>query len=360
MTGFDIAESRRFGRIDQTVSVAGFGSVALGNMGKEMAPETAGALIRHALDAGVRLFDTAPMYGHGLAEYRLAAQLMERPRESYVLVTKVGRTLHPAPPGSFDTGPWTRTPPMRMEFDYSYDGVMRQVEDSLQRMGVDHFDALLVHDIDRWTHGADQPQRFREALDGAFPALEALRDQGVVNAIGLGVNEVDVCLAAAHAVDIDCVLIAGTYSLLDQEADRELLPLCVQRGIAVINGRVFGSGILATGAGAGARYNYGSPDEATTLRVRRLEDVCERHGVELGAAAVQFAAANPAISNVCIGAGSVEQQQRNYDWFGASIPAAFWDELKAAGLLDGAAAVPGGTPIAPPARNGREEPENVR
>lgn len=340
MATYRVSDQRKFGRMDWSSTLLGFGSVALGNMGKVMSSGDAHDLVRHAWDSGVRLFDTAPMYGHGLAEYRLADELIDRSRDSYVLITKVGRTLHPAAKGTFDTGPWLETPPMRMEYDYSYDGVMRQVEDSLQRMATDHFDVLLVHDIDRFTHGDDQPRRFQEAIDGAFKALLSLRDQKMVSAIGLGVNEVDVSIAAAQAVDIDCMLIAGTYSLLDHHANDELLPLCESRGIAVINGRVFGSGILATGTQTGARFNYAPAAEDMLARVREFEEVCNRYDVPLGAVAIQFAAAHPGISNVCLGAGNVQQQEQNCRWLEQQIPGDLWGELRAVALLDASVPTP--------------------
>lgn len=343
MGSLHVTDQREFGRSGWSTSLAGFGSVALGNMGKVMATDTARTLVRHAWDSGVRLFDTAPMYGHGLAEYRLADELMDRARNDYTLITKVGRTLHPAPKGTFDAGPWLQTPPMRMEYDYSYDGVMRQVEDSLQRMGTDRFDVLLVHDTDRWTHGDRYRQRFQEAVDGAFKALLSLREQKIVSAIGIGVNEVDICIAAANAADIDCMLIAGTYNLLDQQANDELLPLCRDRGIAVINGRVFGSGILATGTQHGARFNYAAATAELVAKVQPIEDVCRSYDVPLGAAAVQFAAAHPSIANVCLGAGSVEQQNQTYSWLEQDIPADLWNELAATGLLDSRLPTPADT-----------------
>lgn len=333
MNRLAISNRKTFGRVDLDVTEVGFGSVALGNLGRRVSGDDAHALVRHAWDRGVRFFDTAPMYGHGLAEYRLAAELIERNRDDYVLVTKVGRTLTPAHKGTFDHAPWVDTPPLRMDYDYSYDGVMRQVEQSLHRMGTDHFDALLVHDIDRWTHGVEQQQRFKEAMEGAFPALIELRDQGVVTAIGAGVNDVDVCVAVAEAVDIDCLLIAGMYTLLDQEADREILPLCHSRGIAVINGRVFGSGILATGSSSSARFDYAPATRDVVRRVQAIEEVCSAHSVQLGAAAIQFAAAHPAVTSVCLGASSVAQQQQNYSWVDAEIPDSFWQDLAQSGLV---------------------------
>ena len=190
--------ARPFGRINTEVSLAALGTVALGNMGVAVSDAQSRAVIESAWQGGVRLFDTAPMYGHGLAEYRLAEELRSKPRNSYFLVNKVGRTLTPGAPAS--SAPWVDTPPFSIAFDYSYDGVLRQVEESLQRMGASHFDALLVHDIDRFTHGNEQPRRFREAVEGAFRALVRLRDEGVTRAIGVGANENDVCLETLSQV----------------------------------------------------------------------------------------------------------------------------------------------------------------
>ncbi|MCW2794190.1 MAG: Pyridoxal 4-dehydrogenase [Nocardioides sp.] len=311
----------------------GFGSVALGNMGRAMPADEARAVVNHAWDAGVRLFDTAPMYGHGLAEYRLGGELFNRDRDECTLVTKVGRRLVPAPQGSFDPAPWVSTPSMALEYDYSYDGVLRQVEDSLQRMGTDRFDVLLVHDVDRFTHGDEQPAVFEDAVDGAFRALVSLREQGVVRAIGIGVNEVDVCVDAISAVDIDCVLIAGALSLLDQQAAVELFPLCLERGVAVLNGRVFGSGILATGARPDARFEYSPAPASVVERVRAMETVCREHGVPLGAAAVQFAASHPAVTNVCVGFRTVAQQAQCFAWLEHEIPDDVWRQLAEEGHL---------------------------
>lgn len=336
MPTYTVGDRRRFGRLDWSTTLMGFGSVALGNMGRPVRADDARALVRHAWDQGVRLFDTAPMYGHGLAEYRIGEELRDVDRAAYTLVTKVGRRLTPAPRGSFDPAPWVSTPPMRLDFDYSYDGVLRQVEDSLQRMGTDRFDVLLVHDADRFTHGADQPTVFKEAVDGAFRALVSLREQGVVRAIGIGVNEVDVCVDAVNAVDLDCLLIAGAYSLLDQQAIVELFPLCLERGVAVLNGRIFGSGVLATGARPDARFEYGPVPAEVAERVRAIEAVCHEHDVPLGAAAVQFSAGHPAVTNVCVGFRSVAQQAQCFAWLEHEISDDFWRQLADEGLLPAA------------------------
>ena len=312
----------------------GFGTVPLGNFGKAMSPDDARTLIQSAWNDGVRFFDTAPMYGHGLAEYRLMDFLINKKRDDYQLVTKVGRTLRPTKPGTFDSAPWVDTPPFKIEFDYSYDGVMRQVEHSLQRLGTYYLDIVLIHDTDRWTHGNEYQARFDEAVEGAAKALVKLRDEKVIKAIGFGVNEVDVCLNALDRVDVNAFLIAGTYTLLNQSAGHELLPRCQELGVGVINGRVFGSGILATGSTAGAKFDYSIAPSDIIAKVQKFEEVCILYGVSLGAAAIQFAQRGPAIANVCIGSRNISQQTESYQWFEESIPDEFWRVLKEKQLIE--------------------------
>lgn len=329
-----ISERVKFGGQNWDSTIMGFGTVPLGNFGKPMDSSAAHNLIQRAWDDGVRFFDTAPMYGHGLAEYRLKHFLLNKKREDFQLVTKVGRTLVPAKPGTFESAPWVDTPPFKIEFDYSYDGVMRQVEDSLQRLGTYYLDVVLIHDTDRWTHGNDYQARFKEAVAGAAKALMKLRDEKVVKAIGFGVNEVDVCLNALDHVDVNAFLIAGTYTLLNQSAGRELLPRCQDLGVGVINGRVFGSGILATGSSIGAKFDYAVAPKEIVTKVQKIEEVCKTYGVSLGAAAIQFAARGPAIANVCIGSRTIEQQSEIGAWFEQSIPEEFWKDLKKKQLIE--------------------------
>lgn len=325
---------RRFGRVGFPVTLAGYGATLIGNLGRAMDNATAHTLVDDAWERGVRFYDTAPLYGHGLSEHRLGHALFPRDRQEYVLSTKVGRRLHPAPRGTFSTGSWVDTAPFRADFDYSYDGVMRQLEDSLQRLCADRIDVLLIHDCDVWTHGpAAQPQRFREAMTGAYPALARLRDEGVVRAIGLGVNETAVCLAALQEADLDCLLLAGRYTLLEQDPLDDLLPLCQERGVAVVLGGVFNSGILATGGVDAARHNYTRASPDVLRRVHRFDAVCRRYGVPLGAAAVQFVAAHPSVVNVCLGARSIAQQKANQAAFRHPIPPTLWAELKSLKLI---------------------------
>lgn len=327
-------EQRRFGRAGFPVTLAGVGGSQVANLSSAISNEQADALIDDAWAHGVRAFDTAPLYGHGLGEHRYGHNLSRRPRDEYVLSTKVGRRLYPASAGSFTSGSWVDPAPFRWETDYSYDGVMRQVEDSLQRLCTDRVDILLVHDIDVRNHGVEgQRERFREVVEGAYPALVVLRETGIARAIGLGVNEAEVCVEALDEIDLDCFLLAGRYTLLEQDPLDDLLPMCEERGVALILGGVFNSGILAKGPLDGSRYDYRTAPARIVQRVSAITEVCVVHGVPLAAAALQFAAAPRAVANLCLGARSVEQQQENYRNLAWEIPPQFWADLRAAGLV---------------------------
>jgi D-threo-aldose 1-dehydrogenase len=334
------SDSRRFGRVDLDVTAFAFGTAPVGNIFREIDEETSAAMFRRAWDAGVRFFDTAPMYGHGLSELRAGHALRWRPRDSFVLSTKVGRLLRPAPRAAIDFAPWINAAPFVMEFDYSYDGTMRSFEDSLQRLALERVDIVFIHDIDVFTRGPDQPEVFRQAMDGCWRALERLRDEKVVKAIGVGVNEWEVCLEALRQRDFDCFLLAGRYTLLEQDALDAFLPLCEARGAAVLVGGGFNSGILATGAKPGAKYNYAPAPESIMDKVARIEAVCAEFGVPLRAAALQFVVAHPAVPSFCAGTRTVAQLEQNLAWFGHPIPAEFWAALKARGLLREDAPVP--------------------
>ena len=330
----DPAKKRRFGRVDLDVTLMGYGAAPIGNIFRPVAEEEAAAMIHAAWNAGVRYFDTAPMYGHGLSEARLGAGLRWYPRHEYVVSSKVGRLLAAAPRKEIEFAPWVDGLPFRMRFDYSYDGAMRSIEDSLQRLGLEHIDIAFIHDCDVFTHGPQhQPGRFREAMDGAWRALDRLRSEGVLKAIGVGVNEWQVCLEALRQRDFDCFLLAGRYTLLEQEALDEFLPLCEERGAAVVLGGGYNSGILATGAVPGVKYNYGPAPEPILERTRRIEAVCARHGVPLKAVALQFVLAHPAIPTNIPGTRTVAQMEENLSVFRTEVPAALWDELKREGLI---------------------------
>lgn len=323
----------KFGRVDLKVTPFGFGTAPIGNIFREIDEETSDAMIQHAWDAGVRYYDTAPMYGHGLAELRTGHSLRWKERDEFVLSSKVGRILKPARKQDIDYAPWTNAGRFTMHFDYSYDGTMRAFEDSLQRLNLEYMDICFIHDIDVFTRGDEQPEVFKAAMDGSWKALSKLRDEGVAKAIGVGVNEWQVCQAALEQRDFDCFLLAGRYTLLEQESHDSFLPLCEARGAAVVVGGGFNSGILATGAVDGAKYNYAPAPAEIMDRVRKIEAVCADFDVPLPAAALQFVVAHPAIPTFMAGTRTVAQLDQNLKWFSHPIPNDFWATLKSRGLL---------------------------
>jgi D-threo-aldose 1-dehydrogenase len=268
--------------------------------------------------------------------------LRQLPRESFVLSTKVGRWLEPLRPGASRAG-WRKG---GLEFlptyDLSHDGVMRALEQSHCRLGLAAIDVVLIHDVDLVTHGGREAfeQRRREALEGAYPALARLREDGVIKAVGIGVNEVEPSLRFARDADLDCILLAGRYTLLEQGALDELLPLCVEKQIGILVGGPYNSGILATGPGEGTTYDYRAAPPEVLERVRRIDAVCRRHGIALAAAALQFPLAHPAISALIPGAVSRAEVLQNVEHLRVEVPADLWTELKHEGLLHGQAPVP--------------------
>jgi D-threo-aldose 1-dehydrogenase len=316
-----------------TFTALGFGGAPIGNFNGVFGEDDALAMVDQSWRQGVRYFDTAPGYGNGLSEHRLGQALRRVDRADVVVSTKVGRTLTPTRGAPTANGEYLDAPPFVADFDYTYDGVMRAVEQSMQRMLTDHFDALFIHDCDRYTHGASQPEYFRQALVSAFPALESLRDQGVVKAIGFGVNETDVMTEAVKVTDADLCLLAGRYSLLEQEPLDQLLPMCEERGVGIVLGGVYNSGVLATGPVKGARFNYAPAPPDVLARVRAIDEVCRRHDVPIAAAALQFAYAHPAVTSICLGARNADQQARNAELFERTVPEGLWDELRGATLI---------------------------
>lgn len=339
---YGIGATRRIGRTALEVPILGLGGAPLGDLYERIPPERAYATIEAAWAGGVRLFDTAPLYGHGLSEHRFGHVLRTKPRASYVLSTKVGRWLEPHDPATLDRGQWAGGLPMRWVYDYSYDGTMRAIDQSFQRLGIERIDILLVHDVDIWSHGSREAyeRRYREVLDGAWRALAGLRAQGVVAAIGMGVNEVEPCLRLAHDADPDVFLLAGRYTLLEQGGLGDLLPLAERKGFSFLLGGPFNSGILATGPVPGAKYNYKDAPPEIVERVRRIEAVCRRHGVPLPAAAIQFPLGQKSIAAIVPGAVRPEEVTRNLELMRTPIPRALWAELETEGLLRPGCPVP--------------------
>jgi D-threo-aldose 1-dehydrogenase len=311
----------------------GFGGAPLGNLYARVEPAAALDTVRAGWEMGLRYFDTAPHYGHGLSEHRIGHVLRELPRGQFVLSTKVGRLLSPDPAAPESQHGYVGGLPFVQRFDYSYDGALRSLEDSLQRLGLARVDIVYIHDLGRDTHGEEQPRRFRQAMEGAYPALERLRAAGAVRAIGLGVNEWQVCRDALAHGDFDLFLLAGRYTLLEQPALAELMPLCQARGVGIVVGGPFNSGILATGAAAGARYDYGPAPREVVAKVAGIEAICRRYDVPLRAAALRFPLGHPAVVSVIPGARSAGEVRENVGLMRRPIDPALWEEIKAEGLL---------------------------
>lgn len=327
----------RLGNGGLTFTELGFGTAPLGNLYKAISDEDARATLDAAWDGGVRYFDTAPLYGLGLSETRLNAFLRGKPRDEYVLSTKVGRLMQQcAPEHRTGIGKWFEVPQRREQFDYSYDGIMRSVEHSFSRLGVDRIDILYAHDLCVFSHGSKEASDARiEEFFGArgYDAMVSLRDQGMIRAIGGGINEWEVCQTLAERGDFDLFLLAGRYTLLEQEALNSFLPLCQARGIGIVTGGPYNSGILATGAKPGAFYNYDPAPQEIIDRVNAIETVCNDHGVRMVDAAFQFPLRHPTHVAVIPGGQAVTETRSNLAAAQAEIPTALWSDLKAKGLL---------------------------
>ena len=319
-----------------TFTEHGFGTAPLGNLYRAISDDEADAILAMAWDSGLRYFDTAPLYGLGLSETRLNRFLRDKPRESYVLSTKIGRLLQPVPEDQRE-GPdkWFDVPARKLVYDYSYDGVMRSLEASFARLGVNRIDILFAHDLDLFTHGSEEVRSAhrRTFMEGGYKALLKLRDEGVIAAFGAGLNEWQGAEWLAERGDFDLFLLAGRYTLLEQEALVSFLPLCQRRGIGIILGGPYNSGILATGAVPGAYYNYDPAPQAVLDRVARLEQICADHQTRLLDAAFQFPLMHPSVLSVIPGGQGVGEMTSNIAASRAEIPPALWQDLKANGLM---------------------------
>jgi D-threo-aldose 1-dehydrogenase len=331
---------RVLGRTGLEVSALGFGTAPLGDLFTHLDDATTIATAERAFELGINLLDTSPHYGRGLAEHRCGTAIRRVPRQEVVLCTKVGRWMD-AFHAPNDASGFVGGQPHRAVIDYSYDGTMRSVKQSLLRLSTDRLDLLLIHDVDVWTHGAEAIEdRFREAMTGAYVALDKLRGEGVVAGIGIGVNEAEMCVRFAQAGTFDTMLLAGRYSLLEQPALTQFLPLAEKQGIGVLLGGVFNSGILATGAVPGAKYNYKDAPPDVLAKVTKIQRVCDAHGVALPTAALHFALGHPAVASVVLGAQNPQEVERNVAALASPVPSALWADLKAQNLLDRDAPVP--------------------
>ncbi|WP_211097975.1 aldo/keto reductase [Ahrensia kielensis] len=336
-------EKRRLGKTDLTLSALGLGTAGLGELFEPVDDVVAQSVLQSAWDGGCRYFDTSPFYGHGQAEIRIGRALYRRERDNFILSTKVGRLLRrPKKPASFVADQWVGALPFEITFDYSYDGIMRSVEDSYLRLGMNHIDILLIHDLDSWFHpDADTLKMHRKVLlTSGWKALEELKRSGVIGAFGAGLNDRETMRWYLDHLDVDCFLLALRYSLLEHEVLHNEFPLCEAAGIGIIAGGVYNSGILASGAIPEAKFNYEPATPFILSKVRKIEEICKRHQTALADAALQFAGAHPLVASVVVGALQREHVVNNIASFDRNIPADLWAELKANGLLPQNAPVP--------------------
>ncbi len=330
---------RRFDRIGNggiEFTELGFGTAPLGNLYQAISGSQAQAVLNAVWDSGCRYFDTAPLYGLGLAETRLNPFFREQKRDDYVVTTKAGRLLQVCRPEErTGIGKFFETPARRQVFDYSHDGIMRSFEASLERLGLDRIDILLAHDLCIFTHGSKEASdaRIDEFMRSGYYAMLSLRDQGVIKAFGAGVNEWEVCQTLAERGDFDLFLLAGRYTLLEQESLASFLPLCHKRGIGIILGGPYNSGILASGPRPGAFYNYSEASSEVLGHVARIQAVCQRHGVALISAALQFPLFHPSVVSVIPGGQGVKEVVQNHHILGEAIPPELWHELKRERLI---------------------------
>ena len=345
MTGPNAAARRRVGRTTLELPVLGLGTAPLGELWAPIEEGDARATLEAAWEAGVRYYDTAPWYGLGLAEHRTGGFLRTRPRDAFAITTKVGRTLHrPPDPARHDRGLWTGGLNFAVRFDYGYDGIMASYEQALQRLSLDTVDALVIHDLDAGYHPDpdDLAGHRRDLRDGGMRALAELKESGQIRAVGMGINSDDAFESAAPDMALDFLVVAMPYTLLDQGSLHGGMASCQERGMSVVVGSPFASGILATGSGAQGRYGYAEAPEPVRERVRGLERVAQAHGVALQAAALQFPLAHPAVAAIIPGAVHAREAAANAASLEVAIPAAFWSDLAAEGLIDADAPVPPG------------------
>ncbi len=336
-------DQRRVGSTDLALPIFGFGAAHLGELYTMVNEADSQATLEAAWNAGVRYFDTAPWYGRGLSEHRLGGFLRTKPRSEFRITTKVGRILRrPQNPKEFSRAPWLGGLNFEVEFDYSYNGIMRSYEQLLQRLALDTVDALVLHDLDDIFLKNDLPLYERQFFDSGFKAIEVLKSTGDIQAFGMGINQSGTLETTAARMDIDFALVAMPYTLLDQNSLHTGMAACSKRNVSVIIGAPYASGILVTGSKDGAMYAYGKAPVEIQNKVQAIETICRAHGVALPAAALQFPLAHPAVVSVIPGSASRGEVEQNIAYMDTKIPAAFWSDLKAKSLIDRDAPVPAG------------------
>lgn len=335
--------TRPLGRTGVQLCPLGFGGAPIGELYEKLTEDQVETTLATAYEAGIRYYDTAPWYGHGLSEHRVGHLLRQQNRDDFVLSTKVGRVYSaPKDPRGLDTGPWAGGLPFELHFDYGYDAVMRSWEDSLQRLSLNRVDLLLIHDLDFGYHETEEgvAARFGELENGGWAALQKLKEAGSISGIGAGINALGMIPRFLERFDMDFFLVAMPYTLLNQEILETEFPACADRGVGIVIGAPYASGILATGVRDGAKYNYETAGHDIVVRVRAIESVCDAHGVSLQAAALQFPFGHDSVAAIVPGAILPEQVSANVSVMRHEIPTGFWDDLKAEGLIRGDAPTP--------------------
>lgn len=324
----------RLGDTSIELTSFGLGGSGIASLYRPTSREDASTAFEKAWEMGVRYFDTAPFYGYGLSERRMGDFLRMHPKEEWALSTKVGRLLKRGAASGAGDNFLSANMPFHAAYDYSYDGAMRSIEDSFQRLGLDKIDIVYIHDIDHETHSdEDQPKYFKEAMNGAYKALEKLRSEGLIQAIGIGVNEWEVCDAALEHGDFDCFLLAGRFTLLEQTALESFLPKCQARNVGIIIGGVFNSGLLVDPSAENATYKYASVLNNIRERALSIQKICHKYQVPLAAAALQYPLKHPAVVNILSGARNGKEVGEIGRWLHWDIPSVLWEELDQEGFV---------------------------
>jgi D-threo-aldose 1-dehydrogenase len=338
-----ISKCRKIGDTSLTLPVFGFGSAHLGELYAKVSEQASQATLDAAWGAGVRYYDTAPWYGRGLAEHRIGGFLRTKQEGDFRITTKVGRTLHrPSNPKTFDREPWVGGLNFEVSFDYSYDGIMRSYEQALQRLALVTVDALIIHDLDSQFHEGEVFEAHKKNLvTTGIKALEELKSSGDILAYGMGINSNAALETVAPLVDLDFVLVAMPYTLLDQSGLHTGMAACEKQNTSVIIGAPFASGILVTGSGGNSKYGYMAASSEIQSKVRGLEAVCKAHNIRLPAAALQFPLAHPAVASIIPGSVNSSEITENVALLQSNIPLSFWSDLKTEGLIAQDSPTPG-------------------
>jgi len=327
-------EKRKLGNTDIDLSAIGFGGAPIGNLFEKLEDPNCYKILENCYNSRINLYDTSPFYGYGLSEHRLGNFLKTLKSDSYYLSTKVGRYLTPEKEENINRGKWAGGLNFSPNVDYSYDGVMRSFEQSLNRLAASKIDICLIHDVDTYTYGDQVDHYFKIAMKGAYKAITKLKEEKVIKAIGVGVNNSDICKRFAEEGEFDCILLAGRYTLLDQSALNDCLPIAEEKNIGIILAGVFNSGILAKGTADHITYFYDKIPEDIKIKYNKISKICEKYKISVSTAALQFCYANKQISSMIIGMDRIEQIEDNISKLNANIPNDLWAELKNANIID--------------------------